>query len=326
MRARAAVVLACLLIGLLAGCGHPTGTAVSGEPAPSPVTTTGAPVPREADAPVRLVPEVVPEVVPWDGDGYAPPLTLDLDGRRVPLEPWTTCYSKGGSGVCADGAPRPPYLDVGRTETVAFSFPETGWEFEATFREDRGRDCVRSITVPVRKTSERTWAVHPAGPAGTWLVDVFGRGPQGDVITTFRWTTSEDGRLPGPPTGSAGVLADHDGELDSYGVEIGVEDLAAQPRKASASVTVTSADGLSVTLDTRREGPCSSEGSLWFTASDDEGRKATTLGAGPFSYVVELNLDGVAYRGLGEWPTGETEDIAPHVPLTWTPALPAYEG
>ncbi len=263
-----------------------------------------------------------PEVVEWDGDGFAPPITLDLDGQRVDLDPWTACYGNG----CADGAPQPPYVDVGERGTVPFSFPEPGWEFTSTFRNGEYSDCPRAITVPVRRTSDRTFEVTPAGPAGRWLVDVSGAGPGGDVITTFQWTTSQDGALPGPATGSAAVLADHDGELDSYGVEVGVDDLAAQPREASATVTVTSAEGRSVTLDTRRHGQCSSEGSLWFTASDAAGRKATTLGAGPFIYVIELDLDGTTYRGRGQWPSGETEDTAPHVPLTWTPALPAYKG
>ena len=84
--------------------------------------------------------------------------------------------------------------------------------------------------------------------------------------------------------------------------------------------------GESVTLTPRWERDCYSEGSLSFLASDDQGRRATHLGAGPFTYDVALTLDGTTYHGLGTWPNGETEDIAPHVPLTWTPELPAYEG
>ena len=61
-------------------------------------------------------------------------------------------------------------------------------------------------------------------------------------------------------------------------------------------------------------------------APDDEGRRATQLGAGPFTYDVALTMDGRTYHGLGTWPDGETEDTAPHVPLTWTPELPAYDG
>jgi hypothetical protein len=308
MRVRAAA-LVCLLAGSIAfaGCGTE-----------SPTTASPPPEESQTSAPAGL-----PEVVEWDGEGYAPPVTLDLDGRRVALDPWSACYGNG----CYDGAPRPPYVDVGGRATVPFSFPDPGWTFEATFRSGEHDECPRTVTVPVRRTSDRTFEVTPAGPAGTWLVDVFGRGPEGgDVITTFSWSTTTEGTFPEAATGSAGVLADHDGELDSYGVEVYVQDLAATPRDATASVTVTSAEGRSVTLAPRRDPGCYSAGNLGFRASDDVGRRATTLGDGPFTYDVALTLDGTTYHGVGTWPDDETEDIAPHVPLTWTPGLPAYKG
>jgi hypothetical protein len=311
MRVRAAA-LVCLLAGSVAlvGCGTERAVERGGEIETSPSTAAST------------LPSSGIEVVEWDGEGFGPPLTLDLDGERVDLDPWTTCYDKG----CADGAPRPPYVDVGQRDAVPFSFPDAGWTFDATFRTDDYGDCPRAITVPVRKTGERTFEVTPAGPPGPWLVDVFGRGPGGDVITTFTWTTREAGALPAPPRGSAAVLADHDGVLDSYGVEIFVQDLGSQPRPASATVTVTSAGGRSVTLTPRWSRECDSEGSLSFSASDDQGRRATRLGDGPFTYDVALTMDGRTYHGLGTWPDGETEDIAPHVPLTWAPPLPAFGG
>ena len=302
--------LVCLVAGsvALAGCGDQQATAFR---------DTGTTEPPAATATPGL-----PDVADWDGDGWGPPITLDVDGRRVDLDPWTTCYDKG----CADGSPQAPFVDVGRRDSVPFSFPDSGWTFDATFRSGDFGDCARQITVPVEKTSERTFAVAPAGPSGTWFVDVFGSGPGGDVITTFTWTTNQDGALPGPATGSAAVLADHDGELDSYGVEVYVRDLAEQPQQASATVTVTSAEGRTVTLTPRWDDECYSEGSLSFRASDEQGRRATELGEGPFTYDVALTMDGTTYHGVGEWPTDEAEDIAPHVPLRWTPALPVYDG
>lgn len=89
---------------------------------------------------------------------------------------------------------------------------------------------------------------------------------------------------------------------------------------------VTGADGRAVTLKPRWDKDCFDQGSLTFTAPHEEGLRATELGAGPFTYDVELTLDGTTYHGVGTWPDGETEDIAPHVPLTWTPALPVYRG
>ena len=117
---------------------------------------------------------------------------------------------------------------------MAFSFALDGWTFDASFREPRDR-CFRQVDGLVEQTGDQTFEVTPAGPAGTWDVDLTGRGPEGDVVTTFRWTTPTAGGAPAEATGSAAVLADHDGSLDSYGVEVFLDDLAEQPRRATAT-------------------------------------------------------------------------------------------
>ena len=98
-----------------------------------------------------------------------------------------------------------------------------------------------------RPATRPSWSPPPDPPA-TWDVDLTGRGPGGDVVTTFRWTTPTAGGAPAEATGSAAVLADHDGSLDSYGVEVFLDDLAEQPRRATATVTVVSASGDDATI------------------------------------------------------------------------------
>ena len=150
--------------------------------------------------------------------------------------------------------------------------------------------------------------IRPAGLAGDWDVDVFGRGDGGDVITTFRWTTPVDGQMPPPASGSAAVLADHDGELDSYGVELGVNNLASRPGRATAAITVSGSDG-QTTIEPRWVSACYSQGDLWFKAARSRGLAATEIGEGPFTYTVTLTLDGTTYTGVGEWPTAESPGI-----------------
>jgi hypothetical protein len=249
------------------------------------------------------------------------PVVLRLADGAVELAPWTYCLGNG----CADGAPPEKPHDVGDPAEVAFTFDRDAWEFTATFRE-HGRKCARMISVPVEQTGEREFLIRPAGLAGDWDVDVSGRGDGGDVITTFRWHTPVDGRMPEAASGSAAVLADHDGELDSYGVELFLSNLAAQPRRASAVITVTSADGRAATIVPHRRGACYSEGEVGFAASRSKGLAATGLGAGPFTYTVEVTLDGRTYVGTGTWPADESSEMAPHVPLAWEPALPSYVG
>ncbi len=57
------------------------------------------------------------------------------------------------------------------------------------------RDCPRQHTVPVERTGDQTFRVDPAGAAGRYRVNLFGRGHEGDVIADFLWTTPADGPI-----------------------------------------------------------------------------------------------------------------------------------
>lgn len=264
----------------------------------------------------------IPDVAPdWDEKG-APPVVLQLAGGQAVVEPWGYCYGNS----CIHGMPQPPFEDVGDRAEVPFSFPLKRWTFEASFSPSSDSRCERTINVPVEKTGDYTFAVPPAGPPGAYDVNVFGRGPEGDVITTFAWTTTETGFLP-EPSGYAGIVADNDGEFDSYGVEIGIEALADTPREASVKVTVTAANGRSTTI-----GPlpadelCAGDGLVSFVGGQADGKRAAALGPAPFDYLVEVTMDGQAYLGTAVWPRDEKPDLAPYTTLTFDPPLPAYTG
>jgi hypothetical protein len=251
--------------------------------------------------------------------GSVTPFVLQLEDGPVELAPWTYCLGN----VCVDGMPADQPHDVGAPGEVAFTFDRPGWEFTATFRKPG--DCARMITLPVERTGPTEFLLRPIGPAGDWYVDLFGRG-DGDAITTFRWHTPVDGRLPEGASGTVGVLAGHDGDLDSYGVELNLTDLAEQPDEAAAVITVTSADGRTATIEPRRLPRCYSQGDVYFKAPRSQGLAATRIGEGPFTYTVYLTLDGRTHVGTGEWPTDTNPEMTPHVPLTWEPALPSYGG
>ncbi|PVG82958.1 hypothetical protein DDE18_11500 [Nocardioides gansuensis] len=251
-------------------------------------------------------------------------------GTVLQVDAWTYC----DEGFCADGAPSDHPPKVGSPDVLTFEFDHAGWDFDSvTFREHgtrgtEGYTCAREVQVEAEKTGERTFRIHPAGPAGDWDVDIFGRGPAGDAVTTVHWKTPVEGTYPEQATGQAAVLADHDGELDSYGVELGLSDLDRHYPGATAQITVTSAEGGSVTIpvkgDNRR---CYSEGSLGFRASDERGREAIGLGSAPFTYAAAVMLAGKTYVGTGVWPDDTNDEIRPAIPLTdWQPALPAYDG
>jgi hypothetical protein len=136
-------------------------------------------------------------------------------------------------------------------------------------------------------------------------VDLFGQG-DGDLSVRLRWTTPADGPLP-VPEAHLGVLADNDGVVDSYGVELSVTNLASSPDHATAVVTVAASGGEELsfepTLTSLAPAGCDAvEGQVYWTGPDAKGKEAAALGDPPFTYTVELTLDGTAYVATATWP------------------------
>jgi hypothetical protein len=269
-----------------------------------------------------VIDEIIRDVAPeWDEQG-APPIVLHLDGRQVALEPWTSCYGN----MCSDGMPVPPFEDAGDRDVVSFAFPLEDWTFEATFTPSAEGDCERAITVPVEKMGDFIFSIPAAGPPGAYDVNVFGRGPGGDVVTTFAWATSVSGVAP-EPSGYVGLVSDDGDRTIAYPLELGLKDLATTPRSATATVTVTAANGA-----VKEYGPftpekgCSGEGQVFFREGGNGGGAAFDLGPAPYDYRVEVTLDGTTYVGSAVWPRDEDPEQAPYTTLTFDPPLPAYTG
>lgn len=275
-----------------------------------------------------------------------PPVVLRLADRDIELDPWTYCWSgpADGTGVsagmCADGMPGEPdsLPRVTDAPSIDLWFGVEGWTMEATLKPLDQGECTHHFSTTATATGDHTFRLDPMGPAGRYQVDLFvhgggtsGSGPGGDVATSFVWTTPVDGLIE-QPEGYLALVADEDDSYTSYGVELGVSDLAFQPREASATVTVTSANDQSATFEPEREDSrredCYEAGSLFFSDRDMEAvaARVAALGDGPFSYRVVLTIDGKRYVGTAAWPRDEKKDEAPNTVLTFDPPLPAYTG
>ena len=198
--------------------------------------------------------------------------------------------------------------------------PLESWHFNASFQPS-GKRCGRIQTVTLEEAGDGSFVLRPAGYAGTYDVTLNGRG-DGDLFTTFRWTTPTDGPLHKPRARLA-VLADHDGEVDSYGVELEVRNLATTPADTKATITVRSSDGNALTFEATRAKGCWPEGTAYWDGPDDKGLEAAQLGSGPFTYIVELMLDGERYKTTATWPDDEIKGNEPSAALDFSPALPA---
>lgn len=281
----------------------------------------GSPQVREAGAQPgdRAKPKGVNEHDRADELEAPPPVTVRYGQDAVELEPWSFCYGSG----CADGMPPEDPHEVGSPEEVVIEFPLQGWTFDASFKT-ADQDCGREFPARAEPLDDGHFVLRPAGYTGTYDVTLFGRGG-GDLAVTFRWTTPSDGPLPEPQARLA-VLADHDGKLDSYGVELMLSDLAETPKNASATITVRAANGEDVTFDAKRaRGNCWGEGTVYWDGPDDEGLAAAQLHGDRFTYLVEVTLDGERHVATATWPDDVIEGNEPSVRLEFEPDLPALQ-
>lgn len=222
--------------------------------------------------------------------------------------------------ACADGVPPDELPDVGSRSDVRFTFAATGWEFEAALTQT-DTACPRSITVPGGREDD-TYVLGPAGPPATWGVSLVGRGG-GEVITGFRWTTTEQGTMP-EPQAVLGLISEKGGKLGSYGFELGIQDIAAYEDVPTAEVTVVAAGGEALTFEARGRPTCGAAGTVFFNQPKANGHEAARLGKPPFAYTVRLTLNDVVYVGTGIYPDDVVDDWHGYVALTFDPPLPAY--
>jgi hypothetical protein len=245
-----------------------------------------------------------------------PPFRLRFDDRELVLRPHTWCYGNG----CVDGAAR-DLPSVGSPDEIRVDVPIERWDLSASFRPS-AQTCGRTQTVEPGRDEDGWYVLRPAGHAGSYDVELFAHGG-GDMVAAFRWDAPVDGPLAVPEARLA-LIAGHDGEPDSYGVELALVNLAGTPQSARARITVTAANGRSLRFDaTRAADDCLGEGTVYFDGPDEDGLAAARLGDPPFRYDVEVTLDGATYRASADYPADEIVGNEPSVPLTFLPALPS---
>ncbi len=99
---------------------------------------------------------------------------------------------------------------------------------------------------------------------------------------------------------------------------------ATTPAAVAARALVQAANGEASVVDfTPVRPPCQPEGSVWFRGDESQVRRVATLGPPPFTYDIELSLDGTLHRSTATWPEDVDPECAPCVPLLgFDPPLP----
>jgi hypothetical protein len=279
----------------------------SGAPSPSgDPTLSSSPSPSSSD-------ETTDPPLP----GSPPPVTVRFFDQAVELVPYSYCYRTG----CVDGGPG-HLPDVGAPEQVLVEFPLESWSFTAYFAPS-GDDCGRVQSTSLSPNGDGTFTLEPVGFAGAYDVALFGRGEAGfSLSVAFRWTTPTDGPLPEPRAYLA-LLSNND-PVTSYGLELHVSNLANTPSSERAIITVRASNGRRITFEaTPADRDCLPEGTVYWDGPDGKGLAAARLGEPPFTYEVELILDGAHFVATATWPDDEIKGEEPAVRLDFFPALPA---
>jgi len=279
-------------------------------------TSSASPVPAAQDP----TPEVSSEAEPVLNE--PPPLTLTARGETYTPQYGSWCWQL----TCADGGSGAG-IHITGADTINVSFPEPGWTFRADFQR-ADQTCPREQRVELTGDAAQGLALLPAGAAGTYDVRLVGNAPEdsgGSVGTSFRWTTPMDGPL-AQPEAWVTAMDIWDGPVNSYGVDLGIANMATTPKVAEASMTVTSAEGRSVTLPlTRDTGVCQTEGSLLFHAPEEDGDRAVATGSPPYTWDVVVVMDGVEHRARAVWPQDDPGDNSGTM-LRFEPALPSLDA
>jgi hypothetical protein len=262
-----------------------------------------------------------------DAPDGPPPFRVRYDRRELVLHPHTSCYVNG----CIDGFDANP-PEIGSPSEIQVYVPVQEFSLSVYAREltrpprpdQPSFDATcggRSFEMPVEDLGDGWYSVRASGPAAHYDVELFAQGG-GDMIGSLRWRTPSAGPMP-EPSARLALIADNDGEPDSYGLELAVEDLAETPTDVTAEIEVTAANGRAMTFVAEQAaGPCRSAGDLYFDRPDEPAKQAARLGDFPFTTTVTLTLDGRAYVATAVYPDDEIEGNEPSVALQFDPELP----
>jgi len=263
------------------------------------------------------------------GGSTPPPVIVSSADKQLSLDPVTYCWtvegtSSAGNGACVDGAPSNPPPDLGAVSgEITVTFGADGWLFEASSQE-ASRDCAEAFPAVVRQVGGRTWHIALAGPRGRYAVELFGRGPQGDVAVSFAVQTSVDGRSP-EPVASLTTFYVHGSEPDATSFDLVATYLGTTPTRSRARLTVTSDDGRQSTynLTASSSDRASGCGNIALSARAPKGRVLEEVGQPPYALLVALELDGRRYTATATWPNDV--DKSESIPLRFDPPLPGRQ-
>jgi len=117
-----------------------------------------------------------------------PPVQLSDRLATLSVHPYSSCWSGRHGGVCYDGFPPRPLPSLGgSTGLVRLGFAADSWRFKVSAVDAQGERTAITLV----RTAPRQWRLSLAElPDGRYRIDIFGKGPQGDVAAVTALTLS----------------------------------------------------------------------------------------------------------------------------------------
>jgi hypothetical protein len=225
---------------------------------------------------------------PAEDVGRPPDLIVTAGEDQLALSPFGYCWSSAGQTVCADGAPPDPLpaltVDVG--ESLSVEFP-LDWNLQGSLFAGEGY-CDGSSIVDIALADS---PIEALGPAGTYRMEIFGSGEEGDGAWAFELTTTEDQSEPLPFVQVLWYPSERDLEEGaSFDAQLG--NLTSKPKEVSAVVTVTSADGGSKEFELQGDVDDDCWASMvGLTGPDNLTAQVLEIGSAPYDVMITFNVD-----------------------------------
>jgi len=264
---------------------------------------------------------------PYDETSCAnpmPPMVVRAADRQIELDgvfnPAPKPNPEGSvSAINCDYGFQTDVQDLGTTNGFTIDFVPS-WDLTVSY--DFG-PCLVQRPAVVTSDADGHHVVGLAGPAGSYRVQIRGRGPEGSLSTAFGVTTTEAGPEPEPSTDASTYGSPDDNEeMRSFGFTMVLIDIAPS-HLDSARMIATDADGrrAQVPMGTREAPPeeaCRFD--LEVAGADLPAVEAVdTL---PIRFQYEVVLDGVTYQAEATYPTDLDEETTSFHPI-FSPGLPA---
>ena len=221
-----------------------------------------------------------------------PDLVVIAGDEQVTLSPYGYCWSRRDGAttlnVCADGVPEEPLpsltLTGGSELSTRFPLP---WVITALFRPNNDRcDASSRIEVDIKGAP-----ISVPGPVGTYRVEFFGRGAEGDGSWAFELTTTEPGPI-APPTAQI-FWSPAAAELDpSASFSAFVGNVFGQQPSISAEITVVAGNGATADFPLVPAVTSGCDGEIGFDGHPALSTDIVDLGPAPYTVTVTASIDG----------------------------------